>query len=91
MSSVDGSGEDRISDLPDKLLHSILLLLPSASDAARTSLLSRRWSRVWTGLPELSFSWSADDPSPCADAVDAVLAAHASPVLHHLAISIYNP
>ncbi|KAF0905155.1 hypothetical protein E2562_000951 [Oryza meyeriana var. granulata] len=39
-------------------------------------------------LPELSFSWSVRDPSPCADAIDAVLSPHSAPVLHRLSISV---
>ncbi|TVU38500.1 hypothetical protein EJB05_11873, partial [Eragrostis curvula] len=37
---------DRISGLPDELLHSILVRLRSARAAARTSLLSHRWRRL---------------------------------------------
>ncbi|TVU23158.1 hypothetical protein EJB05_30244, partial [Eragrostis curvula] len=36
-------GEDRISGLPDVLLHCILVRLGSARAAARTRVLSRRW------------------------------------------------
>jgi hypothetical protein len=43
-------GADRINDLPDHLLHRILICLPSTDDAVRTSVLSRRWRRVWTHL-----------------------------------------
>ncbi|CAN6344599.1 unnamed protein product [Urochloa humidicola] len=48
------AGEDRLSALPDDVLVLILLRL-STLDAARTSLLARRWRRVWGLLPELSF------------------------------------
>uniref|UniRef100_J3N2M2 F-box domain-containing protein n=1 Tax=Oryza brachyantha TaxID=4533 RepID=J3N2M2_ORYBR len=37
---------DRLSDLPDDLLHCILRLLPS-KEAASTGVLSRRWGSVW--------------------------------------------
>ncbi|CAN6205690.1 unnamed protein product [Urochloa humidicola] len=87
-----GGGADRISSLPDHLLHSILLRLRDVPAAARTSALSRRWRRVWLHLPELFFpfrcsgahpSWRVRDP--LRRRVDAALAAHAAPavtVLH---------
>ncbi|PAN31531.1 hypothetical protein PAHAL_5G425600 [Panicum hallii] len=40
------AAEDRLSGLPDDLLHSILRGLP-LKHAARTSALSRRWARQW--------------------------------------------
>ncbi|CAN6363232.1 unnamed protein product [Urochloa humidicola] len=68
-----GAGEDRISGLPDELLHVILVLLRSARAAARTSVLSRRWRHVWERLPELILGGRHAAPLP--DAVDAALAA----------------
>ncbi|GJM91016.1 hypothetical protein PR202_ga07351 [Eleusine coracana subsp. coracana] len=65
------AARDRISRLPDDLLHGILVRLRSTAAAARTSLLSRRWRHVWTQLPEIVF----DNPhGPAADTVDAALA-----------------
>uniref|UniRef100_K4A3B5 F-box domain-containing protein n=1 Tax=Setaria italica TaxID=4555 RepID=K4A3B5_SETIT len=52
-----GGGADRISSLSDDLLHIILLHLTNAAEAARTSILCRRWRRVWAYLPELSFCY----------------------------------
>ncbi|XP_038710773.1 F-box/LRR-repeat protein At3g58900-like isoform X1 [Tripterygium wilfordii] len=49
--------EDKISGLPDEVLLSILSLL-SMKEAARTSVLARRWRKVWTFIPNLDF-----DPS----------------------------
>ncbi|CAL5083404.1 unnamed protein product [Urochloa decumbens] len=66
----DGGGVDRISSLPDDLIHVILVRLRDTAAAARTSVLSRRWRRVWAYLPELSFHLNRD--------VDAALAAHAA-------------
>uniref|UniRef100_A0A0D3HJE5 F-box domain-containing protein n=1 Tax=Oryza barthii TaxID=65489 RepID=A0A0D3HJE5_9ORYZ len=40
------SGEDRISALPEDLLHQVLSLLPSR-DAVRTCVLARRWRDLW--------------------------------------------
>ncbi|KAG7553121.1 F-box domain [Arabidopsis thaliana x Arabidopsis arenosa] len=50
---------DRISNLPDSLIHQILLLLPLKS-AAQTSLLSKRWRSLFLSLPDLDFT-SIDD------------------------------
>ncbi|CAN6183372.1 unnamed protein product [Urochloa humidicola] len=48
-------GVDRLSDLPEELRLQILGRLNSAREAARTSVLSRRWRGHWTALPELTF------------------------------------
>ncbi|RZC88781.1 hypothetical protein C5167_031154 [Papaver somniferum] len=49
-----GEAEDRISELPDSLLHRILSSL-DIKHVARTSFLSKRWSRIWTSFPTLVF------------------------------------
>ncbi|KAJ4769370.1 F-box protein [Rhynchospora pubera] len=41
-----GRGEDRISNLPNEILHSILCLMP-LKYAIRTSTLSKRWRHLW--------------------------------------------
>ncbi|KAA8526458.1 hypothetical protein F0562_008339 [Nyssa sinensis] len=50
-----GGGEDRISDLPDVVLHHILFLLPIRS-IAQTSVLSKRWRHLWSSFPDLDFT-----------------------------------
>lgn len=48
-------GEDRLSSLPDELIHHIL----GFSDvrlAVQTSILSKRWKLIWTSLPFLNFT-----------------------------------
>ncbi|XP_047335941.1 putative F-box/FBD/LRR-repeat protein At4g03220 [Impatiens glandulifera] len=45
---------DRISDLPDHILHCILKLLPIKS-AAQTAILSSRWKNVFSNIPDLDF------------------------------------
>ncbi|KAJ4789753.1 F-box/RNI-like/FBD-like domains-containing protein [Rhynchospora pubera] len=45
---------DRISFLPDCLIHLIMSFL-TAQEAVRTCLLSKRWKNLWTTLPFLDF------------------------------------
>ncbi|XP_010094608.2 F-box/LRR-repeat protein At4g14103 [Morus notabilis] len=40
---------DRISELPDPIIHQILSLVPT-KEAARTSVLSKRWRYTWTSI-----------------------------------------
>ncbi|XP_038701289.1 putative F-box/FBD/LRR-repeat protein At1g78760 isoform X2 [Tripterygium wilfordii] len=46
--------EDKISKLPDEVLVSILSLL-TTKEAARTSVVARRWLKLWTFCPSLNF------------------------------------
>ncbi|CAN6180720.1 unnamed protein product [Urochloa humidicola] len=80
--------EDLLSALPDDLLLVVLLRLPSAAAAARTSVLSRRWRRLWAELPWLLFPEPTDLARP-----RAALAAHAAPALHvlHIVASDADP
>jgi hypothetical protein len=50
--AAGASGEDRLSDLPDGVLHHVLSLLP-ADQAVQTSVLARRWRHLWKGMPAL--------------------------------------
>ncbi|SPT19939.1 unnamed protein product [Triticum aestivum] len=58
------SGEDRISALPEDILHHVLRLLP-AHEVVRTCLLARRWRGVWRSVPTLRFTgakgWGSAD------------------------------
>ncbi|KAJ0666408.1 putative F-box domain, leucine-rich repeat domain superfamily, F-box-like domain superfamily [Helianthus annuus] len=46
---------DRLSSLPDELIHKILSFRP-IRDAIGTSVLSSRWRFIWTSMPYLNFS-----------------------------------
>ncbi|CAN6199361.1 unnamed protein product [Urochloa humidicola] len=74
--ATEGGGADIISSLPDDLLRVILLGLRDTAAAARTSVLSRRWRRVWAHLPELSFRHQRGYSARAHERVDAALAAH---------------
>ncbi|XP_020188716.2 uncharacterized protein [Aegilops tauschii subsp. strangulata] len=78
-------GEDRLSAVPDELLIDILLKIRDASAAARTSVLSRRWRRVWTLLPELHFL-PHNDPHR----IRLALTAHEAPALGFLNVAVID-
>ncbi|CAL5005200.1 unnamed protein product [Urochloa decumbens] len=88
------SGEDRISGLPDELLHDILVRLRSTRAAARTSLLSRRWRHVWAHLPELVLNEGGPDAPPPPQrasfkkTVNAAIDACLAPTLERLSITL---
>ncbi|RCV38710.1 hypothetical protein SETIT_8G164000v2 [Setaria italica] len=83
-----GDGEDRISSLPDEVLHAIFISLSSPRAAVRTGVLSRRWHHVWTPLPELRLAEgvNAPLPQPLASFLDTVDAAWDTPTLKGLSI-----
>ncbi|RLM61611.1 hypothetical protein C2845_PM14G02670 [Panicum miliaceum] len=53
ISKAMGVVGDRISALPDELLHHIMSFLP-ASDAVRTCVLPPRWRHLWASTPHLN-------------------------------------
>lgn len=55
----NSAGVDRLSELPDNVIHYILSLV-STVDVVRMSILSKRWQRMWYSLPVLCFSDSDD-------------------------------
>ncbi|KAJ0666160.1 putative F-box domain, leucine-rich repeat domain superfamily, F-box-like domain superfamily [Helianthus annuus] len=52
---IDYEGYDRLSSLPDDLIHKILSFI-SIKHAIKMSVLSSRWRYIWTTLPYLNFS-----------------------------------
>jgi len=74
--SVGVGSEDRLSALPDDILVLILHHLSTCS-AARTSVLSRRWRRVWALLPTLCFPYTLDPRQ-----IGSALEAHEAAILY---------
>ncbi|CAN1266268.1 F-box/LRR-repeat protein At3g03360 [Linum perenne] len=59
-SYLDGGGsrgDDRISELPDEIIHDILDRLRSPETAAKSTSLSRRWMHIWRSYPILEFDY----------------------------------
>lgn len=46
---------DRISQLPDHIIHQIMASVRCKKDVARTSVLSKRWRDIWTSFCNLVF------------------------------------
>lgn len=64
--TIENEQEDRISRLPDELLHQILKFVDTKL-GVQTSVLSKWWKLVWTSLPFLKFKWDEHryDGSSC--------------------------
>ena len=80
---------DRVSALPDDLLHAILAFVGDAHAVTGTAVLSRRWRRVWAHAKNLAFSDYLDKyaaPGHFAGFVDWALAQRGDAGLESLRI-----
>ena len=73
--------QDRISELPDKMLHLVISFLPTKS-SMRTTILSQRWRPLWCSVPlKLKADGSlAHGDEERLSAVSQILDAHPGPV-----------
>ncbi|PRQ30787.1 putative F-box domain, leucine-rich repeat domain, L domain-containing protein [Rosa chinensis] len=87
--------EDRISKLPDDVLCHILSLLVT-HEAVRTTILSKKWNKFWTSLPNLefydkyfptSYSWLKYECDPFMTFVDRVMLLHDSKDIRKFSLS----
>ncbi|CAN0877622.1 F-box/FBD/LRR-repeat protein At5g53840 [Linum grandiflorum] len=58
---MEGGGEiiqqeDRISKLPDEVIHEILACLRSSRQSAKLAILSKRWNHLWRSYPVFDFT-----------------------------------
>ncbi|CAN0892768.1 Putative F-box/LRR-repeat protein At3g28410 [Linum grandiflorum] len=51
-----GELKDRISNLPDEIIHEILYRLRAPKQQAQLAILSNRWSHIWRSFPVLDFN-----------------------------------
>ncbi|KAJ6842791.1 FBD-associated F-box protein-like isoform X1 [Iris pallida] len=94
---------DRVSSLPDDVLHVILSFFPDTDERARTSLLSRRFRHLWAHHPSVRLGrsdkliylrCSDPDSTPVIGryqiSVDRCLASLLSPVLQSLDLRLFS-
>ncbi|CAI0377618.1 unnamed protein product [Linum tenue] len=66
--AVGGEKEvDRISELPDEIIHRILSLVDPQKEAAKASVLSHGWSKLWRSYPILEFHNTQFDSTESAE------------------------
>ncbi|XP_058089859.1 F-box/LRR-repeat protein At4g14103-like [Magnolia sinica] len=79
---------DRLSDLPNGILNQIVSFLP-IKEAARTSILSRKWRYIWTTITSLDLdSCLFNKWETFASSIDRLVTHHDGPVLQKLRLSL---
>ncbi|KAF3448296.1 hypothetical protein FNV43_RR09009 [Rhamnella rubrinervis] len=53
----DDDGIDRISELPEDVIHRIMKFLHKAEDATRISILSKKFFSIWCSFSALDFDF----------------------------------
>ncbi|CAN6228215.1 unnamed protein product [Urochloa humidicola] len=92
------SGRDRLSALPDELVHRVLSFLP-AQEVVRTTVLSKRWTDLWRWVPfiDLNFwhfrrglevDW-AEAGERMKDFTDNLLMLHQAPCLDAFRLNVF--
>ncbi|KAK2972459.1 hypothetical protein RJ640_003885 [Escallonia rubra] len=84
-------GDDRLSNLPDEILCHILSFLPT-KNAVATSILSSRYSSLWSYIPVLDFPYQRHlhSPQKFMEFVNKVLAGNRSPSINTFKLSFEN-
>ncbi|CAN1843625.1 Putative F-box/FBD/LRR-repeat protein At4g03220 [Linum perenne] len=62
--------KDRISELPDEILHCILRRLQSKEQAAQTIAISKRWVSVWRSYPIVEYDRWKDLQKFCNESIN---------------------
>ncbi|XP_065872717.1 F-box/LRR-repeat protein At5g02910-like [Euphorbia lathyris] len=85
--------EDRISDLPDHIIHHILSFLPSTKESIQTGILSKRWRNQWTRVPVLIFDFAgmySVESSVMSRFIDCTLIRHNCSKIKKFYLQYYN-
>ncbi|KAG2572292.1 hypothetical protein PVAP13_7KG166800 [Panicum virgatum] len=85
-------GDDRLSALPDELLHSIMFFL-MARQVVQTSVLSRRWRHLWRSTPCLDIDHGEFNRRPdvwrrLLDFTYNLFSKHSAPVLERFRLHL---
>ncbi|GJN18439.1 hypothetical protein PR202_gb05602 [Eleusine coracana subsp. coracana] len=80
MKKEEGEGIDHISGLPDDILGTIVSILPTAKDVARTQVIAPQWRHIWLTVPlRLNLADLPEDNEILNNAVSGILSAHPGP------------